>query len=123
MAIISSCKNEQAPTDPAIGSTTGDSNTSATTSGSGATPPSALLSQSVLATGDTKCPYGGAKLEMALIRTSMGFLILMRSTTEYVCNGAPGDAAGTILVKTTTETAGTNCVFGGNRFDIGIDSN
>jgi hypothetical protein len=41
--------------------------------------------------------------------------------TQYVCDGADGQDADQPLVEVTAEPAGSNCVVGGQRIDMGMD--
>ena len=76
------------------------------------------------------CTYGGTKALSGLDANRNGSLDNDEITsTQYVCNGAPGatGAAGAdgyhSLISVTNEPAGTNCASGGAKIEAGLDSN
>ncbi len=77
----------------------------------------------------TNCPNGGTKIQAGLDANGNGVLDpseVNASATSYICNGATGDGGpggANSLVKTSPEANGTNCQFGGQRIDTGLDTN
>jgi hypothetical protein len=71
------------------------------------------------------CPHGGTKIESGLDVNRDGQLETAEvASTSYVCDGANGDAgAPGSLVTVTAEPEGVHCPAGGQRIDIGIDTN
>ena len=91
--------------------------------------PSVAAKTSTLAAGSA-CTYGGIRVETGVDANKNGILDSTEvSSTQDVCNGAPGatGATGTAalnaLVKLTQESAGSNCAAGGVRIDSGTDAN
>ena len=73
------------------------------------------------------CEAGGKKIQSGLDSNKNGVLDPSEiSETDYVCNGASGEA-GTeglnSLVTATDEPAGINCTSGGEKIQSGLDSN
>lgn len=69
----------------------------------------------------TNCENGGVKIDTGIDINSDGILNDNEITsTSYVCNGVNGNDS---LVKTTSESAGSNCENGGLRIDSGLDAN
>jgi|GEM_PF-449824 len=86
-----------------------------------------------LAVGDASCPNGGIQIQTGIDINGNGILDPSEVTnSQNVCNGATG-AAGAIgangknglnsLVRLTPEPSGSNCATGGERIDIGVDTN
>ena len=81
----------------------------------------------------TNCASGGHKVRSGLDANGSGVLDDSEvQSTSFVCHGAVGaqGSAGVAgasgknsLVKTTSETAGANCVTGGKKVENGIDAN
>jgi len=76
------------------------------------------------------CLYGGQAIDAGLDSNDNGVLDLSETgTTRYVCNGEPGGGNGSginglnNLIFMSSETAGTNCVNGGQRIESGLDFN
>ncbi len=82
------------------------------------------------------CPTGGSRIDAGIDADGNGVLEPSEVTsTQYVCNGGvgatgaagstgtTGAAATTLLVETSNEPAGANCVGGGQRIRAGLDSN
>ena len=68
------------------------------------------------------CLYGGTKVQVGLDANKDGVLDpseVNANGTTYVCNGAGKNS----LVKTSVETAGPNCPFGGTKIETGLDVN
>ncbi|MCA9675398.1 MAG: OmcA/MtrC family decaheme c-type cytochrome, partial [Myxococcales bacterium] len=68
------------------------------------------------------CPDGGVKIEVGLDANGNGVLDtdeINTDATTYACNGTGTDG----LVQTSPEPAGANCVDGGIRVDVGLDTN
>jgi BNR repeat-like domain len=109
--------------------------------------PSVAAKTSAFAAGDTDCPYGGILVETGIDSNKNNILDAGEvSKSQKVCNGTPGvtgspgttgatgakGADGVLgtngtnglsaLVKLTQEAAGTNCLTGGVRIDIGMDT-
>jgi PKD repeat protein len=93
--------------------------------GSGGTDPNTLVKTSVEPAG-SNCSEGGMRIEKGIDDNNNEFLDASEvDTTEYVCNGE-GGSGGTdpnTLVKTSVESAGSNCSEGGMRIEKGIDDN
>ena len=72
----------------------------------------------------SNCITGGVKVQSGLDSNENGVLDSSEvSQTDYVCNGATGTNGLNSLVKTTDETAGSNCTTGGKKIQSGLDSN
>lgn len=91
---------------------------------------STAASTSTIAVGSTECPYGGIQVKTGIDKNGNGSLDTAEvDNTEYVCNGAAGNAGaagntGTnALIKILTESKGSNCVAGGLRIHSGLDDN
>jgi len=70
-------------------------------------------------TAGANCPSGGLKVEIgADINANTTLEDSEVLTTSYVCDGESGDQ---ILVKVTDEPAGSNCINGGSKIEVGID--
>jgi IPT/TIG domain/Collagen triple helix repeat (20 copies) len=70
------------------------------------------------------CANGGTKIESGLDTNGDGHLDDSEITAiSYACNGAPGAAGAQSLVSITTEPPGVNCAAGGERVDVGLDTN
>lgn len=66
-------------------------------------------------------PVKGVKIEVGVDTNGNGTLESGEvTTTSYVCNGADGKNA---LSKTSEEPAGDNCVNGGIKIEVGVDTN
>jgi hypothetical protein len=85
---------------------------------------------SVLPGSDTDCPNGGILVETGIDENGNGELEDNEvDSAEKVChglngsNGANGSSGLNALVSQSLESAGTNCPYGGIRFDVGIDNN
>lgn len=71
----------------------------------------------------TNCPNGGYQLNFGLDSNNNGVLDNNEiSSTEYLCNTDPADGL-TSLISTIIEQPGDNCVNGGYRLEVGLDSN
>ena len=93
----------------------------------GAPGANALVSTSPEPAG-ANCANGGTKIQVGLDTNGNGVLDpseVNQAETTYVCNGPSGpNGTGTnSLVSTTSEPPGTNCQFGGERIDTGLDKN
>jgi hypothetical protein len=75
----------------------------------------------------SNCASGGKKITSGLDANADGVLDSSEvSSTAYVCNGSNGAAGSNglqSLIRTATETAGTNCANGGIKITSGLDSN
>lgn len=78
----------------------------------------------------SRCPSGGQRIQIGLDANANRALEAGEVTqTEYVCDGGPGDpgaagaAVATSLVKSSSEASGTNCQYGGQKVESGLDSN
>ena len=70
------------------------------------------------------CPNGGISVDAGIDTNGNGVLDSSEVTsTQYVCNGANGSNATSILVLVTAESAGSNCVYGGQSVNVGTDTN
>ncbi len=85
------------------------------------------------------CTYGGNKISVGVDANRSGVLDASEvSSSSYVCQGAPGatgatgsagpaGAPGTAgmpgLISVLSESAGANCMYGGNKITSGLDSN
>ncbi len=68
------------------------------------------------------CAFGGTKIEVGIDTNGNGSLDaseISAGGTSYICNGAGKNS----LVKTSLESAGTNCPFGGTKIETGLDVN
>ncbi len=70
------------------------------------------------------CPNGGITVNAGIDTNGNGILDPSEVTsTQYVCNGANGTNGLNALVSVTTEPTGTNCANGGNKVNVGPDTN
>lgn len=70
------------------------------------------------------CPNGGISVDTGIDVNSNGVLDLSEvAETQYVCDGAAGTSGVNALVATTAEAAGVNCTNGGNKVNVGPDTN
>ena len=70
------------------------------------------------------CANGGISVDAGIDVNGNGILDPSEVTsTQYVCNGANGTNGLSALVSVTTEPAGTNCANGGNKVNVGLDTN
>ena len=68
----------------------------------------------------SNCPQGGQKIESGLDSDESGTLDAIEVTsTAFVCNGLPGINA---LVVATEEPVGPNCLNGGQKIEVGPDT-
>lgn len=73
---------------------------------------------------DAHCPAGGQRLDTGLDVNGDGTLVGTEITqVAYVCNGVPGASGYNSLTRSTSVGGGTECAAGGQRLDIGLDSN
>jgi hypothetical protein len=69
----------------------------------------------------TNCPSGGNAVTAGLDDNRNGTLEAGEvDSTRYVCNGTNGGF--NALTRVTTEPAGANCTFGGQRLEAGVDT-
>jgi hypothetical protein len=88
----------------------------------GAAGRSALMTVTAEPAG-ANCANGGSKVSAGQDGNGDGVLDASEvASTQYACNGASG-ATLPALVAMSDEGAGSNCVNGGKRIDVGIDSN
>ncbi len=72
----------------------------------------------------TDCPYGGVRIDIGYDSDQSGTLETEEvSETRYVCDGEPGLSDTPPLVAVTQVTSGGDCVYGGQRIDVGLDWN
>ncbi|MBN2723472.1 MAG: hypothetical protein JXR95_05310 [Deltaproteobacteria bacterium] len=84
---------------------------------------SSLVSVTTEAPG-ANCTYGGQKIETGIDDNADGILDTTEvDNTTYVCNGTDGTNTSSPLVSVTTEAPGTNCTYGGQKIETGIDDN
>ncbi len=70
------------------------------------------------------CANGGISVDAGIDVNGNGILDPSEVTsTQYVCNGANGTNGLNALVSVTTEPMGTNCANGGNKVNVGPDTN
>ena len=70
------------------------------------------------------CANGGISVDAGIDVNGNGILDPSEVTsTQYVCNGANGTNGLSALVSVTTEPTGTNCANGGNKVNVGPDTN
>jgi hypothetical protein len=70
------------------------------------------------------CANGGISVDAGIDVNGNGILDPSEVTsTQYVCNGANGTNGLNALVSVTTEPTGTNCANGGNKVNVGPDTN
>ncbi|MBN9294717.1 MAG: hypothetical protein J0G96_12140 [Flavobacteriia bacterium] len=90
------------------------------------------LSKTTTEAAGANCATGGVKVEYGLDANNNGILDaseINAALTRYVCNGAQGATGATgangknTIVKTTTESAGSNCPGGGVKLEYGLDAN
>jgi OmcA/MtrC family decaheme c-type cytochrome len=80
------------------------------------------LTQTTPEPAGDNCANGGTKIEVGLDTNHNGVLDpseVNEANTTFICNGEGTNA----LVKTSPETAGDNCPFGGTRIETGLDTN
>ncbi len=71
----------------------------------------------------TNCQFGGLRIDSGLDSNADGILVDNEvSSTEYVCN-TQGSTGLNSLIRTSNESAGINCQYGGLRVESGLDSN
>jgi len=88
--------------------------------------PSSHVKTYAIASGSSKCTYGGVQIEMGIDDNMNGVLDASEvDSTDYVCNGSPGTDATALnsLLSVENEPAGSNCEFGGKKYNYGIDDN
>ena len=67
------------------------------------------------------CEYGGIQVDIGIDENGNGFLDNNEvDNTEYVCNGQEGLAS---MISITDEPVGAHCAYGGQRIDVGFDTN
>jgi len=95
----------------------------------GAAGPDSLVSM-VSEPAGTNCPAGGTKVNAGLDLNGNGVLDPSEITSiSYVCNGpagahgAPGAAGLNSLITITAVAAGSNCPYGGEEIQSGLDAN
>ncbi|MCA1807836.1 MAG: hypothetical protein LC687_08335, partial [Actinobacteria bacterium] len=84
----------------------------------------ALISTQEVAAG-INCSLGGILIQSGLdINGSLQLDITEVQTTAYICNHNDAAVNGyNSLVYLSTESTGTNCAYGGQRIDTGLDAN
>ncbi|MBF0239936.1 MAG: hypothetical protein HQM12_19725 [SAR324 cluster bacterium] len=98
----------------------GQSKTVAAETATGSSLESNILTQRQLASSEA-CANGGIEIQMGFDQNQNGFLDADEVTeTETVCNGNNGAQS---LVQMNKETAGSNCVHGGQKIETGVDTN
>jgi hypothetical protein len=89
--------------------------------------PSTAVLTALILPGDADCPNGGILIETGVDENANGVLDSNEiDASEKVCNGEDGTTGIngiSALVTQSTEPAGSNCINGGVRFDVGTDTN
>jgi hypothetical protein len=94
----------------------------------GATGNNTITKTTVEAAGGN-CGTGGVKVEVGVDANKNGTLEaaeVVTAMTRYICNGqngANGENGLNTLIRTTAESAGANCTYGGVKFESGLDAN
>ena len=82
---------------------------------------SVAVKSSIIELNDPDCPNGGILVETGIDENRNGILDADEvDKSEKVCNGINGVTA---LVRTTEESPGINCLYGGVLFEVGTDNN
>ena len=106
--------------------TNGSNGSDGATGSNGADGASALVSVTPEPAG-ANCANGGQRVDVGIDANQNGTLDATEiDQTTYVCNGANGsDGSNGLnsLIDVTPEPAGANCTVGGQRIDVGIDTN
>lgn len=83
----------------------------------------ALISTSTEPAG-VNCPAGGHQIKTGLDSNGDNVLDAAEvQSTSYICNGENGTDGLLSLVRVQSESIGTNCAYGGQRIDSGLDAN
>ena len=80
------------------------------------------LAETSVEPAGANCPEGGIKIEVGIDANGNGTLEpseVITASTSYVCNGNGRNS----LVKTSAESVGANCPFGGTKIETGLDAN
>ncbi len=83
-----------------------------------------LVKTSVIRAGE-QCKDGGIKIDMGVGSDGDGTLAIDEITeSQIICNGTDDDISlSNLLIQTVKEGWGENCLHGGDKIEIGIDTN